>query len=72
MSRFDWPYFSEPAFLCAVFQSRSSVSDFTGADGPSDASHLLKSRFMPYLNAIEQSLSPPRALLAPEQIPHSA
>ena len=25
MSRFDWPYFSEPAFLCAVFQSRSSV-----------------------------------------------
>ena len=33
-----------------MFHSRSSVSDFTGAAAPSDASHALKSRFMPYLN----------------------
>jgi hypothetical protein len=71
MSRFDCPYFNAPAFLCAVFHSRSSVSDATGADGPSDESHALKSRFIPYLNVIEQFSSLPRALAAPEQIGHN-
>jgi hypothetical protein len=31
---------------------------------------LLKSRFMPYLKTIEQSLSRPRPCSAPEQTPH--
>jgi len=39
--------------LWALLNARSSVSDFTGAEGPSVASHLLKSRFMPYLSTVE-------------------
>ena len=46
-----------------MFQIRRSVSVLTGVDAPRLASHLLKSRFMPYLKTIEQSLSRPRALL---------
>src|SRR2546426_799765 len=54
MSRFDWPNRIAPPLVCAMFHCRSSVSVFTGADGPSVASHLLKSRFIPYLSATEQ------------------
>ena len=50
---------SVPAASCARFQARSSSSVFTGAEAPSDASHALKSRFMPYLKTIEQSSSRP-------------
>src|SRR3974390_1927814 len=42
-----------------MFHSRSLGSDLTGALAPSDCSHALKSRFIPYLNAIEQSASRP-------------
>ena len=38
------------------------MSVLTGAAAPSDASHVLKSRFMPYLNTTEQSASLPLAL----------
>src|SRR5713226_6060479 len=68
MSRRDWPYLIAPALRCSVFQVRSSVSDFTGAEGPSEPSHLLKSRFIPYLNTTEQSASFPFELLAPPQV----
>src|SRR5260370_26383060 len=68
MSRRDWPYLIAPALRCSVFQVRSSVSDFTGADGPSEPSHWLKSRFIPYLNTTEQSESFPFELLAPPQV----
>ena len=54
-----------PAFWWATFHWRSSVSVFTGAFGPSVASHALKSRFIPYLNTIEQSASLPFALSRP-------
>src|SRR5258708_9874602 len=67
MSRLDCPYLSAPAFVCVRFHWRSSVSVLTGADGPSEASHLLKSRFMPYLKETEQSASLPFASLQPEQ-----
>ena len=33
MSSCDWPYLIAPAFVCAMFHSRSSVSVFTGAAG---------------------------------------
>ena len=69
ISRFDWPYLIAPAFWCATFHSRSAVNDTTGAD-PSEASHLLKSRFMPYFSTTEQSASLPLALSAPEHMPH--
>ena len=65
MSRFAWPYLIAPARWCAMFHCRSSVSVFTGALAPSDLSHVLKSRFMPYLNAIEQSASRPFAWSSP-------
>ncbi len=55
-----------------MFHSRSSVSDFTGAEAPSVASQALKSRFMPYFRTTEQSLSLPLALFTPEHWPHSA
>ncbi len=54
-----------PALWCATFHWRSSVSVFTGAFGPSVASHALKSRFIPYLKTIEQSASLPFALSRP-------
>src|SRR5512140_1744719 len=65
MSRFACPYLIAPARWCATFHSRSSVSDFTGALAPSDWSQVLKSRFMPYLNAIEQLASRPLAFSRP-------
>src|SRR5437660_846702 len=68
MSRLDCPYFNAPAFVWVRFHWRSSVKVLTGAEGPSDASHLLKSRFMPYLNVIEQSASLPFASFQPEQV----
>ena len=71
MSSCDWPYLIAPRDTCAVLQLRKSVSVFNGAAGPSDASHALKSRFIPYLNTIEQFASLPRALSAPEQVFHS-
>src|SRR6185312_15530645 len=71
MSRFDWPYLIAPAFWCAVFHSRSAVNDATGAADPSEASHLLKSRFIPYFRSTEQSASLPLALSAPEHWPHA-
>src|SRR6266508_2595510 len=67
MSRFDCPYLSAPALVCVRFHWRSSVSVLTGAEGPSVASHLLKSRLMPYLKLTEQSASFPFASLQPEQ-----
>ena len=67
MSSCDWPYLIAPALACVVFHSRSSVSDFTGADAPSVFSHALKSRFIPYFSTTEQSSSLPLALFAPEQ-----
>ena len=48
-----------------MFHCRSSVSVFTGARSPSDLSQVLKSRFIPYLNAIEQSASRPFAFSRP-------
>src|SRR5258708_16338002 len=42
-----------------MLHCRSSVSVLTGALSPSDLSHVLKSRFIPYLNATEQSASRP-------------
>src|SRR6266545_4170230 len=70
MSRFDCPYLIAPALVCVRFHWRSSVKVLTGAEGPSDASHLLKSRFMPYLKETEQSASFPFASLQPEQMFH--
>src|ERR1700693_1710905 len=70
MSRLDWPYLIAPAFVCVRFHWRSSVRVLTGAVGPSDASHLLKSRFIPYLKETEQSASLPLASLQPEQMFH--
>src|SRR6185503_5932884 len=64
------PYFNVPADWCARFHSRSAVNDFTGARSPSDASHALKSRFMPYLNTTEQSSSRPLASSGPLHTPH--
>ena len=52
----------------ARLKSRSSVSVLTGALGPSERSHALKSRFMPYLNTTEQALSLALAPTAPEQM----
>ena len=60
-----------PAFWCAVFHAISSFSVFTGAAGPSDASHVLKSRFMPYLKTTEQFSSLPRPSFTPEHGFHS-
>ena len=71
MSKRDCWYLIAPALACARFQSRCSFSVLTGADGPSDASHALKSRFMPYLKLIEQFASLPLACSAPEQKSHS-
>src|SRR4026207_2169141 len=71
MSRLDCPYLIAPAFWWAVFQAISSFSVLTGAAGPSDSSHLLKSRFIPYLKSIEQCSSLPRPSLAPEHWFHS-
>ena len=68
MSSCDWPYLIVPRVVCAVLKLRKSVSVLTGAAGPSDASQALKSRFIPYLNTIEQLSSLPRALSAPEQV----
>src|SRR5581483_8831788 len=70
MSSSDCPYFMEPAAVWERLNFRSSASDLTGADGPKVASHLLKSRFMPYLNTIEQFSSCPLASLAAEQVFH--
>src|SRR5262252_4252102 len=56
-----------PAPWCLRFHSRSSVSVFTGADGPSKASHRLKSRFIPYLKTEEQFASFPFPPLGPPQ-----
>src|ERR1041385_1670431 len=61
-----------PAVVWVMFHWRSSVSDFTGADGPRVASHALKSRFIPYFRTTEQSLSFPLELLTPEHWFHSA
>src|SRR5258705_8122358 len=71
MSRFDWPYLIDPPFLCASFHSRNSVSDFTGASGPSVASQALKSRFIPYLSTLEQFWSLPFPSPDPEQVFHN-
>src|SRR5258708_36423013 len=59
-----------PAGVWARLKLRNSVNVFTGAVGPSEASHLLKSRFMPYLNTIEQDSSLPFAFSRPEQVFH--
>src|SRR2546430_10681113 len=67
MSSCDCPYLSAPALACARFQWRSSVSDFTGAAGPRLASHLLKSRFMPYLKTTEHPASAPFGPSVPRQ-----
>src|SRR6266705_2931758 len=56
-----------PAFWCATFHCRSSVSVFTGAFGPRVPSQASKSRFMPYLNTTEQAASLPFALSSPLQ-----
>ena len=53
--------------MCVMFHCRSSVSVFTGADGPRLFSHRLKSRFIPYLKFTEQFASLPFACSAPEQ-----
>ena len=50
-----------------MFHWRSSVSVLTGALSPNVLSHASKSRFMPYLNAIEQSASRPFAWSSPLQ-----
>ena len=57
--------------MCVMFNSRSSVSVLTGAEGPRVASHALKSRFMPYFKTMEQSASLPFALFSPEHWPQS-
>jgi hypothetical protein len=67
MSSRDWPKRIDPAFACARFHARSSVSDLTGALSPRLASHALKSRFMPYLKFTVQSASPPFLCSAPWQ-----
>ncbi len=72
MSRRDCPNLIAPAFACAVFHCRSSVSVFTGAEGPSVFSQRLKSRFIPYLKFTEQLSSLPFACSAPEQKSHAA
>src|SRR5262249_60484846 len=61
MSSWDWPYLTAPADACARFHWRNSVSVFTGAVGPRLASHLLKSRFIPYLKTTEHPASLPFA-----------
>ena len=48
-----------------MFHSRSIVSVLTGTPLPNVASHALKSRFIPYLNTIEQFASSPFALSSP-------
>ena len=62
-----WPYLMAPARWWVMFHSRSAVSVLTGALSPSDLSQRLKSRFIPYLNAIEQSASRPLAWSSPPQ-----
>src|SRR3954466_10772583 len=69
MSSCDCPYLIAPAFACAVFHSRSSVNDLSGAAEPSDFSQALKSRFIPYLRTTEQSSSLPLAFVTPEHWP---
>ncbi len=68
MSSRAWPYLMAPARWWATFHRRNSASVFTGAAAPSEASHALKSRFMPYLNTTEQSASFPFALSSPPQV----
>src|SRR5207247_9392038 len=65
------PCLMSPAVVGLMFHWRSPVSVFTGADGPSVCSHLLKSRFMPYLRITEQSASLPFASLTPEHVFHN-
>src|SRR5262245_63316730 len=65
MSSCDCPYLSAPACACARFHWRNSVRVFTGAVGPRLASHLLKSRFIPYLKTTEQPASMPFAQPVP-------
>src|SRR5258708_15854858 len=59
-----------PAGVWARLKLRNSVNVFTGAVGPSEESHLLKSRFMPYLNTTEQDSSLPFSFSRPEQVFH--
>ena len=70
MSSSDCSYFIVPSSAFFVFHSRNSVSELTGAILPRDSSQALKSRFIPYLNTIEQSSSLPRVLSSPAQILH--
>src|SRR5689334_3268565 len=70
MSSCDWPYLIVPAAVCAALNCRSSLRDFTGAEGPSDASQLLKSRFIPYFSTTVQFSSEPFPLPAPEHMLH--
>src|SRR5688500_8545114 len=53
-SRLACAYLIALRFEWAVLKARSSASVFTGAADPNDASHALKSRFMPYHNTDEQ------------------
>src|SRR6185436_1571073 len=55
---------------CARFHSLKAVRDATGAELSNDASHALKSRFIPYFNTTEQPLSRPFAFSLPLQIDH--
>jgi hypothetical protein len=44
-----------------MFHCRRAVNDVSGALLPSDATQMLKSRFMPYLSTIVHDASRPRA-----------
>src|SRR5262249_50063475 len=54
--------------VCAELNVRSSVRVLTGALDPSEASHALNSRFIPYLKTTEQFESLPLRPGAPEQM----
>ena len=69
LSRLACAYLIALRLACAVLNARSSASVFTGAAGPSEASHALKSRFMPYHSTDEQfgSRGPLSHAAAPQQ-----
>src|SRR5579871_3787935 len=70
MSSCDWPYLMAPAAVWARLNLRSLVRECKGAEGPSDASHRLKSLFMPYLKTTEHPSSLPFAFSTPEHVFH--
>ena len=71
MSSNDWPYLIAPRGALARLNQRSSDSVLNGAAFPSEASHALKSRFMPYVKSVEQFALRPLRSSTPPHVFHS-